>query len=301
MSYRLKKDRDTIKVSIKEDIVQEVRDTIIRFTSCNVVPLKALQRFAGQCNHVAGIVRIRRPFLQELWAAIAFGRAVESGTVRSNAPKRCVWRSQIDHTLRWFTAFFDDKPGFREITFNHKELQAPAPNIRLVCDASPFGLGAYLVVDGVALAYFTSPLTQQDEIVFGRARGDSSGQQTWEALCVKEALSIWRVYWQAAPGYLEVRSDSVTALTMVATMRASGRGPGIVARELALLFASSPYRPRVVSHIPGVANKTADTLSRRFDPDASFVLPAFLADAKEEDLPPRPRSYYQTLAPAQKE
>ena len=72
---------------------------------------------------------------------------------------------------------------------------------------------------------------------------------------------------------LEVRGDSVTALTMVMCMKARGRGVNLVARELALDLADGCFRPDVARHIAGVSNKRADILSRRFQPGKEFKLP----------------------------
>ena len=57
---------------------------------------------------------------------------------------------------------------------------------------------------------------------------------------------------------MPVRSDSVTALTILVKMKATGSGTNRIARELALDLGSSSYFPAVISHTPGIANVTAD-------------------------------------------
>ena len=61
---------------------------------------------------------------------------------------------------------------------------------------------------------------------------------------------------------MEVKSDSVAALTMVASMHTRSPQVAVVARELALTLSESCARPQVVKHTPGVANKLADIVSQ---------------------------------------
>ena len=41
---------------------------------------------------------------------------------------------------------------------------------------------------------------------------------------------------------------------------------GVIAREMALDVAGLSYAPDIVRHIPGIANVSADALSRRYEP-----------------------------------
>ena len=52
-------------------------------------------------------------------------------------------------------------------------------------------------------------------------------------------------------------------LSMLLSLRvpAASQGLGIIAREMALVFARSEYIPDLAEHIPGIANKAADVLS----------------------------------------
>ena len=69
---------------------------------------------------------------------------------------------------------------------------------------------------------------------------------------------------------LAVRSDSVSALIMLAKMQASGYGVGTISRELALDIGEALYEPNVCSHIPGTTYVIADALSRMTDYNASY-------------------------------
>ena len=61
-------------------------------------------------------------------------------------------------------------------------------------------------------------------------------------------------------------------------------------------FTEAAYEPRVVEHIPGVAHVVADALSRRYDPNKTWVLPPLLQDIPETEVPIRDEDYYVTWA-----
>ena len=72
----------------------------------------------------------------------------------------------------------------------------------------------------------------------------------------------WAKLWRHRRSFLAVRSDSVVAITLLVHCRAAGDSTALVARECALDMAEGIYTPDVGSHLPGIANTTADMLSR---------------------------------------
>ena len=135
--------------------------------------------------------------------------------------------------------------------------------ISIRADASPVGLVAFLVVNGVVKGDAFDDVTQQDEERLGIAtHGSSEGQQVTEALTVLAALRLWKPWWANRRVNLEVRSDSVSALIMLIKLKTSGAGTSLIVRELALDIGDSLYEPNVAAHVPGVANLIADHLSR---------------------------------------
>ena len=119
-------------------------------------------------------------------------------------------------------------------------------------------------------------------------------QQVAEALAVLFGLCAWLSAWEDKAPRLEVRSDSVTALSMMARMQTSSPSVGVVAREVALTLSRACVRPCVIAHTPGVANELADALSRRFQPGVTWQRPAALAQVPECFLAPRCAAYYRT-------
>jgi len=62
----------------------------------------------------------------------------------------------------------------------------------------------------------------------------------------------------------------MAALTLVLELRTTGQALGMIGREIALDIAALNHAPDLVSHIPGVANVTADALSRLQHPSGNY-------------------------------
>ena len=111
------------------------------------------------------------------------------------------------------------------------------------------------------------------------------------------ALRIWRDSWRQWRSSVAVRGDNVTMLTMVLHFKGTSTALNIIAREVALDVAASSYRPLIAEHIAGVANVTADALSRLHMPGNAYALPACLSEARLALVAPRPRAWYRALGP----
>ena len=160
-------------------------------------------------------------------------------------------------------------------------------------DASPTGLGAFLVINGEIHEYVFGRITTLDQEVLKTKAGGSEGQQVWEALIVLSALRLWSPLWKARRITLAVKSDSVSALIMLIKLKTDGVGMGIISRELALDIGEAIYEPNVGTHIPGVTNILADHLSRR--DDDTIPLPAALGLARRREFPVRDRAWWRTV------
>ena len=88
----------------------------------------------------------------------------------------------------------------------------------------------------------------------------------------------------------------MAALSTICRMQTSSHALGIIAREIALDTADAIYEPQIASHIPGIANVVADTLSRRFDPAKTYSVPPPLVHAKEIQVGPRSGGWWRTLS-----
>ena len=144
------------------------------------------------------------------------------------------------------------------------------------------------------MAWFACPLSDADLRRFQAVRGDSSYNTTWEALALLVACRIWlgtesnQIAVEA-----RVRSDSLSALRSMAKMSSSAPGLNLIARELALDSVLGLYTVGVAVHIPGVANKLPDALSRMWAPEP-HQFPPELAGVPETPVPPRGGRFWRT-------
>ena len=118
---------------------------------------------------------------------------------------------------------------------------------------------------------------------------------------------MWSKQWAKERVALKVRSDNVSALTLLTRMRPAAavneegervpsRTMAVVARELALRLVDLSFPPDA-EHTPGAGHIIADRLSRVYAPSGSGIVspdlhPA-LAHAQETSAPERGPSWYQ--------
>ena len=99
----------------------------------------------------------------------------------------------------------------------------------MILDASPFGLGGVLVQGDRIVSWFPSALTVHDEKQFGRKTGSYSGQQVWEALCIRVALRAWSRHWISQQTSLTINSDIISSLVMASRLKVTSSQ--LIARE----------------------------------------------------------------------
>jgi hypothetical protein len=277
-----------IKAQVKQAIIDDIVSALDSYAKLNVIAKKELRSFVGRSNHAAGLLLTLRPFLQSIWSALA--------SPDGSGPVNTVWKKQIEHSLSWMSAFFaSELPGL-ERHFTLAEYRCEGPRVEIGTDASPWGLGGWLAVDGAVKKYFSCQVSADDLEIFSIERGSCTGQQVLEGLAILVALRLW--YDKDGIGRINicVRGDNVGALTLLVKMRPASAQQAIVARELALLTVKAAFPPRVI-HTPGVAHKLADLLLRVYDPRKRIDISChpILASAERTVCPERPRSFYSTL------
>ena len=119
----------------------------------------------------------------------------------------------------------------------------------------------------------------------------------WEALAVLVAVVLWSSTWKQERIILKVKSDNVTALTLLTKLRTKKDSPGlaVIARELALRLVDLSFPPDA-DHVAGASHVFADALSRVFAPTGKGILtpdlhPA-MAHAKVAIAPVRDDTFY---------
>ena len=132
-----------VRVRIKESIVPDICDDLRRITSNNVATLKELHFPIRKLGHAASLLIIMRPFMEPLWAALY-------DTSHSTAPVNTVWTRQIVVTLKLFKAFFvRDSELSIERFFRLGAYLRVGRVVEVGTDASPWGMGGWLCIDGV--------------------------------------------------------------------------------------------------------------------------------------------------------
>ena len=285
--------RSRIEVRAKEEIIKDLSEMTRSHLQENLCSIKNYQTYVGKLNHVAGIVEVLRPFMADL-----YGVLYNKGNTK--APKNCVWTKQWRHITLWIQAFFNNesKDLYREYrlwTYFGKGI-----NVEVVTDASPWGLGGYIVIGGKIMAYYTSPITSDDEKLLNIQIGEASAQQVAEALAILVALKLWHKVWRKHMIRLCMKSDSISALTLISKLRVKYQSVGLtlIGRELALLFGSCCYKPQSLQHIPGLSNDYADALSRQHQPGNQKTVPEAFRNAAKMTPPRRSQTYYQTYVTA---
>ena len=276
-----------IQVQVKEAIVEDAMDMTAKLLLGNTISKKKLRSYTGKLTHISSIVQAIRPFLTDLYGAIY--------ATSGHAPRGCIWRRQIVHVLTWMTAFFKDKGKRIVRRYDLAPFMKTGIQVTVDLDASPWGLGGYLSENGVITSWFASSLSVEELAALDIKSGDCAAQQTVEALAVLVALRAWHPRWAMLQPTIRVRSDSVSALTIALKLKTKGRGPSIVAREMALDMAEACYYPHVAEHVPGVDNTVADMLSRKYMPGGNYTVPECLLGVEQLLLPMRDRSDYRSL------
>ena len=160
--------------------------------------------------------------------------------------------------------------------------------------ASLWGAGGFLEVNGVITSWFSTPFVEADSAILEVTFGISECQQIAEALAILFGVRAWAHTFSGSSARLAVRSDSVSALTLIAKLKTKSAYSAVVARELALALAQADVRPHVVGHTPGVANVTADALSRRYQPKVTWTIPAALRGVPELVIEIDRWNYYES-------
>jgi len=114
-------------------------------------------------------------------------------------------------------------------------------------------------------------------------------------LILEAGPDLWSILWQQKRIMLFVRSDSVSALTLLLKMKCNDAKRAIIGRELALELGDCTFRPHICSHIPGLQNDVADQLSRHHQPGSNTALPEHLQAVRCMKVPTRTSSYYSAL------
>jgi len=178
----------------------------------------------------------------------------------SRPPTNCIWTKQVKVPLAWIVAFLRGRSGNLTRRLTLDSYLRRGPSVILTTDASPYGLGAVLVIEGSTVAHFSDSICKMDRAVLGlQETAPCKDQQVLEALAVLVSLREFSHHWKMNRVTLCIRTDNIAALTMLTKMRPHSVQMGIVARELALDIVCAAYCPEICEHTPGISNVAADS------------------------------------------
>ena len=260
---KLHDDRKEVEVTIPLERKKKLLGAVREVASKPIVSRKALASLAGGLSFVAGLVPHLRPFLDSFWAALSGpsrgGITNDGASVHSG---RLIHVRRIERALQWVAALLDEEevPLVRIFKVAHPEVTA-----EITTDASPWGLGGVLRLNGKIAGAFAEPLSAEVLNKFNAVKGDPKHTTLWEGLALLVAFRLW------LPGLgfgavVRVKSDSLSSLLMLSKGKAKSLELNCIAREIALDQALQLYRLTFLVHIPGVTNLEADFLSRMFSP-----------------------------------
>jgi hypothetical protein len=278
---------DGLTVRVKDSLVEETAELLEEFMRSNMIRRKELRSAIGKVMHIASLIPTVRPFVSQMYGALYS----ESSGPAANT----VWTKQVEHSLSWLVAFLRESDTKLERHFDLRTYQGMGTEVVICLDASPWGLGGFLVEDNRIQSWFACGLGAEEQAILRISQAESAAQQVVESLVVLVALRAWKSRWLHQRVVLRVKSDNISALVMCLKLKTDGFGTGIVARELALDIACSEYKPQIGEHIPGVDNVIADALSRKLQPGVVFNLPPCLRTVEEMVVPTRGMEFFRTL------
>lgn len=258
-----------IEVSITTDKINDLLDLIDRMLSSNIGTVKSLRAFAGKAMNIATVIFAWRPFLLQFWYTISSRQDIPEQT---NAPEGSLWIKQVVCSLFWLRAFFLQESGTIVRTFVYDGLAA---RMEITADASPWGIGGWLLrtTNPLLISLFKSQIWTKRFLV----RSEASVVFSRLLNRCRVAYGMWAPMLILRRARLHMRGDNSGALTCYSALKGRGAGMNLISRDFSLGAGRCGFTPQAVTHLPGVVNAIADTLSRRLDPkhEDSLKLPVF--------------------------
>ncbi len=255
---------------LKEDLVEVMTE----WSSKGMIALKELRVVTGRLSWAAGVVPRMRWIASTFYAVIAAVEADErKGLETERAKKRegdqrskngLVHVKRLGVALQWILKLLAQEDRF---LVRHEPLHLLPPNVGIITDASPKGVGALLVVvrgDRLIIQEaIEAKFTKTEAKWLSVEWGEASSQSVVEAYAFLRALRKWGHLLKKQD--LLIKSDSTVALHMLRKLSSSTMQLNYLAGELALMLEEIQNPRVVVHHVPGIFNKETDWLSRMHD------------------------------------
>ena len=292
-----------LALTLPEKFLAEVMGELKAWDKRGMIPIKDLRKMCGRITWLAGILPRARWAVRVLYGSLHDRlHEVEAGLEAARAAQRedkrdksnMIHANRFEHVRKWLIKFIEaakDTPTRRIQLLKNEEV-----HIWLITDACPEGLGAMLVVNGILTKALTSKIDAEDAYLLGFELGTSASQAIVEALALLVALRQWKKELQGKSVTLEFVSDNIAALTLAQKQAGKGAGLNFLGGELAVALEELAIDQLYTTHIPGVANKAADWLSRPSTWD-DVLMPDELMGIKIVAADPRPKGWYALEPP----
>jgi hypothetical protein len=280
----------SVTITIPRDKIIEARKFCCDALRHQVIHIKTMRSGTGKCQNIANVVTAIKPFCSYLWAALA---TTDLSSLSRQSIRRREWVKvkKAQHGIRWLKQYFSGKLGPLERTFR---IKIPETSWLVISvDASPWGIGGILHINGKVVKWFSDVIQDDDLRILKAARADPAFQTTWEALAILVAVRIWLAL--AHEGIrIEIRSDSLSALSAAGKATSGSRAVRVILCELALDEANLVGGSCYLTHIPGCSNVWPDALSRLHAPQqSSFQIE--LNDVERTPVCPRNNSFWRSI------
>jgi hypothetical protein len=259
------------RVTLAPGKFKELQDAVeLIHGSRGLVPVKTIQRVAGQLSWASGMFTWIRGFNACLWAALTAHAAEQSKLATKwslkKRPTQLFFVLRVQQAIAWIRKLLAgvvrDPSGSALVVQKWTSVCTRKAQMAwcVRTDASPFGMGAILFYHGAPKAWIAEEWAPEDYGLLQAQRGDPAWQAEWELLAVLIAVDAWLPHLHSQAMCL-LQTDATAALHDAARM--SGRTPAMnaLAAELALRFESAQVHI-MPEHLNGTLNFQCDALSR---------------------------------------
>ena len=268
VEFKLLSDREVL-VTLPEKFIADLQGRIKEWEGRGMAPMAELRTVTGKLSWLSGVLPRTKWILRVFYAVMADREAeVKSGKEAVRRDNRTDQRNKdglfvvkrLEGARLALTQYLNvakERPS-RKIALTARD----KAKVNIITDASPEGLGAVLVINDQVIDTVASPVTEFDAKALGFELGSSSSQGVVEALAIIMALHHWGAKLAGMNVQITIQSDSVTALATTQKKSGASAAQNFCGAVLGVLLERYRVEDAKLQHIPGVANKVADYLSR---------------------------------------
>ena len=281
INFQLSNDALTMSLPVK--YCEEVQAILKSWEGKGMAPVSDLRKLAGKLSWLSGIlprtrwiVAVCYRVLHERLRDIASGAEDQRRQNREDARNKqhLFYVKQLEQPRVWMVKYLEVAALAPSRQFKLDINKYPKASI--VTDASPYGLGALLLINGRVTRAMSSKITKEDaeQLGFSEVYGTSSSQGIVETFAVLVAMKLWTPELKSCRVTLQVEADSMVALAMTKRMARSSTTLNYLGAEMAVQCELAHIERLQGVHVPGAANVEADYLSRQDEWDKKTLPPS---------------------------